>query len=215
MLSGMKEKLIKAGVLQDTLPEYPFYVSTGELSLLCGFLQDTRQLRGPIVEIGCAHGWTTIFLNKHMDLIGCDKPYICLDTFAGFTTEDMCFEVDKRGKNGAYLRKRFRDTGKPRFERTMALNSIHRVRAIAGDVKQFDFEGIRDISFAFIDVDLYQPVRAALEKVYPLMAPGGILAVHDCTPDGPYDGALQAYKEFTYGRNLPQEITYRIGLIRC
>jgi len=202
-------------LVRSWLPSWDYYVFTGELCILCECLEATAQLPGPILEIGCAMGHTTIFLNKHMDLIRLDKRYLCVDTFDGFTAEDVDFEVKKRGKDRTILSTKFRGTPKAKFDRTMQVNDIKRVQTIQADVKTHDFAGIRDISFAFIDVDLYSPVKLALEKIVPLMAPGGIVAVHDCAPGNVYDGALEAYDQFITQRGLPRDIRYRLGFVRC
>ena len=65
-----------------------------------------------------------------------------------------------------------------------------------------------------IDVDLYIPVLHALEAIVPLMRAGGIVVVDDCVTGQFYDGALQAYTEFTSVRGLPSKIVHsKLGVI--
>jgi hypothetical protein len=46
------------------------------------------------------------------------------------------------------------------------------------------------------------------------MAPGGVIVVDDCLADNMYDGALQAYREFTAAQGLPERITHgKLGVI--
>ena len=62
------------------------------------------------------------------------------------------------------------------------------------------------VSFCLVDVDLYKPVLAALRKVVPLVRPGGIVVVDECNSRNLWDGALEAYKEFTAAEGLPPKI---------
>src|SRR4051812_32705744 len=128
--SVVKSVLRRAGVLPDDLPEYPFYVHTGELCLLCGYLERTAHLSGPILEIGVNQGHTTIFLNQHLNLCGVQKQYICVDTFSGFTPADIAYETSVRGKDAEYLSRKFTQTTRKRFECTMQRNHFERVQVI-------------------------------------------------------------------------------------
>lgn len=97
----------------------------------------------------------------------------------------------------------------------MSINHISNVTSIQADVSKYDFSQLGEICFALIDVDLYYPVKSALQQVYPLMSSGGIIAVDDCKDNQLYDGALQAYSEFVESFNLPFEIlNNKIGVIR-
>lgn len=184
--------------------------------MLCNYLDETHELSGPIVEIGCEMGRTTVFLNKHMDVRKDKRSYFCVDTFDGFTATDIAYEVDQGGKPESFLKRQFQSHQKDIFERTMQINSIQRVRAIQADVNEFRFDGVENISFCFIDVDLYRPVLSALSRVYERMAPGGLIAVHDCDPrqENPYRGAYRAYAEFVRGKGLPEEVQERLGVVR-
>ncbi len=44
---------------------YEYMFSPGQLCFLCECLDRTSSLPGPVVEIGCAGGRTTVFLNKY------------------------------------------------------------------------------------------------------------------------------------------------------
>lgn len=197
------------------LPYHDYLVHTTELCLLCRYLEQTHGLPGPVLEIGCERGKTTVFLNKHLDAIDDRRKYVCVDTFGGFTRQDIEHEVSVRGKRERELSPWFRAGKKELFEKTMKLNSICRVQAVQADINEWDLGALRDISFCFIDVDLYRPVRSALTKVHGRMAPGGIIAVHDCGPKGAiFDGARDAYEEFTREHGYPEATAFRIGEVR-
>ncbi len=187
---------------------YPYMQSPAQLCFLCHCLDATRNLRGgAIVELGCARGQTTAFLNQHMDIEGIEKPYFCVDTFEGFTAADIAVEVT-RGKDPRKLAG-FRTNRKEWFDRSMRHNGFHRVVSYQADVATFDFNLVGEIALCLIDVDVYRPVKAALPQVYDRMVEGGIIVVDDCLPDRLFDGAYQAYREFVAECGLPETLAPR------
>jgi hypothetical protein len=97
----------------------------------------------------------------------------------------------------------------------MSLHGVKRVKSIECDATQFDLSCVAPIALCLIDVDLYIPVKDLLPKVFSVMSPGGMIIVDDCQPDQMWDGALQAYQEFTGERNLPVEIFLeKLGIVR-
>ncbi len=211
-------KLFKELALYTPLNYYVFYTyrynfTPAQLSFLCSCLDQTKTLSGSIIEIGCAGGHTTVFLNKHMDFSGIEKPYICIDTFSGFTESDINHEVFNRGKDkNRYTG--FQVNKKKWFDYTIQQNGISRVKSYQADINQFDFNSLTNISFCIIDVDLYLPVKTALEKVYNLLDEGGIIVVDDCKPNQIFDGAYQAYCEFLSNRQLEKKIVLdKLGIV--
>ena len=195
---------------------YSYSFSPRQLSFLTVCIDRTAALTGGIAEIGCFLGYTSIFLNVHMNEERIEKPYYALDTFSGFVPEQLEYERAARGKAPVFalMRTAFTGNSQALFDRQLAWNGITRVRSIRADAAAFDYASIGPLSFALIDVDLYIPVLRALEKVVPLMQPGGMVVVDDCTPGQYYDGALQAYTEFTAGRGLPFKVVHKkLGLI--
>lgn len=188
--------------------------SPAQLGFLCDCIDGSVHLPGPILEIGCFVGCTTVWLNKHMHAAKTEKPHIAIDTFSGFTEADIKYEVQQRGKSGRQMREGFAYNSQRWFDKTIEVNQIRRVKSIQGDASELDYTPYRNISFALIDVDLYLPVKKTLERIWPLMAQGGIIVVDDCVAGQCYDGALQAYCEFMEHEGLPQKIVHtKLGLI--
>ena len=192
---------------------YDYMHQPMDLLFLVQCLTDTASLSGPILELGCAGGNTSVFLNKHLDDLAGNRSYFAIDTFAGFTTEDIEVEV-ARGKQVQDFDETFRAYRREWFERTMKLNGVTRVTSIEADVNTFDFGRFNDISFCLIDVDLYRPVMKAVDEVIPRMAPGGIIIIDDCMDLNKYDGAYQAYIEITEKLGAPREIHRKLGVLR-
>jgi hypothetical protein len=93
---------------------------------------------------------------------------------------------------------------KDELERALAHKQLRRVTLIAGDinetVKQYK-ETHRQLRIALLhlDVDVYEPTRAALEELYELVVPGGLVVFDDY---GTVAGASRAVDEFIAGRKL-------------
>lgn len=185
-----------------------------QLCYLCSCIDRTAHLPGPILEVGCSYGDTTVWLNKHMDYCGIEKPYIAIDTFSGFTESDLNYEVEERGKQRDALKVVFALNNKRWFDKRIHYNGIRRVQSIKADASVFDFSLLHDISFALIDLDLYLPTRRVLERVYDQVADGGIIVVDDCQLDTLWDGSFQAYREFVSSRKLKSKVLLKkLGII--
>jgi predicted O-methyltransferase YrrM len=195
-------------------PRYQFQYFPRQLCFLADCIDETASTDGAIVEIGCAHGLTTTFLYEYMVDSGIDKEYYCIDTFSGFTTENIAVETQNRGKKHKYDGE-FKNNNSKWFAESLAKRHISKVKILEADICKLDNNRLPDrISFCLLDVDLYQPVKVGLEKVYEHLSPGGIIVVDDCWSkpkhlwvDGvgdAYDGAMQAYKEFVLLNNLPE-----------
>jgi SAM-dependent methyltransferase len=213
-----REALSRTGlgpIIRHVLPRYEYNFTPAQLHLLCDSLDQTRHLEGPVLEIGCASGQTTIYLNTHLKTTGALKPYVCIDTFCGFPQKYVDFEVRFRGKKAASYSTSWKYWSKELFERTMAYNGFDHVKVIQADIGEYDVMELARPSFCLIDVDLYQPVLSALRKVYERMTTGGIIVVDDCLPNNKYDGALQAYEEFTAERSLAKDLQAgKLGVLR-
>ena len=186
---------------------YDYQHAPAQLCFLAEQVARTLEVPGSLIEIGCAHGATTVFLNRHLADLGSTKSYYALDTFGGFAPDDIEIE-HRRGRHDPF--DQFRRNSRAAFEQTMRLNRVPWVTAVEADAKTFDYRAVAPISFCLVDVDLYQPVLAALESVYPLVSPGGILLVDDCDPEHEtWRGSYEAYAEFTAANGLAKDIRHR------
>lgn len=195
---------------------WDYNFSPRQLAFLASCIDRTAALSGSIAEVGCFVGATTVWLSKHMEFEGIDKPYYALDTFSGFVPAQSEYEIEKRGKRGSsvVMQRGFAVNSKFMFDRQLEWNGLSRVESIEADAATFDYATLGPLSFVLVDVDLYLPVKAALERIHPLMQAGGIIVVDDCAPDQVYDGALQAYEEFIAEHSLPRQIVHgKLGLI--
>jgi O-methyltransferase len=204
--NAVKSIAYRSGLHRVLFYRYDYMFRPAQLAFLVSSLTETHGLPGPILEIGCAAGHTTVYLNKHLDDLGDTREYVCIDTFEGFTDADIAIEVE-RGHESSRFEYLFRAYRQEWFDQTLRNNGVTRVRSIRADVNEFDFGTMDGISFCLVDVDLMRPVAHALEQIYPRMAPGGIVVVDDCAPDRKYEGAYAAYVEFV--RRLDHAVDVR------
>jgi hypothetical protein len=147
---------------------------------------------GDYIELGSHRGFSLRVIHRFMDPT---RTLYALDTFEGFDARDISVEQTKY------------DT--PWTVGSFAPTSVDRVARYVGDgewpgnlkivrgwfPKSFDgLEGLR-WRFAHIDFDLYQPIKSALETLWPPLLPGGVMMVHDYGSYG-FPGARQAVDEF-------------------
>ncbi len=217
----------RRGLWRDAwYPNYNFQMTPRQLVFLASCIDRIKDIEGSIVEIGCAHGLTTTFLYEYMRASAFKKHYVCIDTFSGFTESDVKVEVDSRGKEGSHYDHPFTDNRREWFLEALAKRDITDLEVMQADVTQLSADKLPEkIAFCLVDVDLYQPVKVALGKIFPRMAEGGIIVTDDCWSTSTYgfvktdvasiyDGAMQAYREFIAEKGLPERLVEdKLGII--
>ena len=167
---------------------------------ICEALELTSGLEGDYVEIGVYLGGSALTALNFMHEFRALHPEApqrkawLLDTFDGFNYDEAKTSADTiwvdthklygKAETIAYVNETLCDTGTD-------------YELVAANICADELPtGIKRISVANIDVDMYEPTIAALNKVADLMPVGGIILAEDptCTP-GLY-GALIALEEF-------------------
>lgn len=198
-------------------PRYQYAFTPRQLAVLVGLLDEARRVSGDVVEVGCFVGATTVFLNQHLHAERDVRRYLCVDTFSGFAADDLAVELTRGKQLDAVQRECLFGMNDQRwFDYTMRLNGFANVTTVKGDIKNVTLaERTQGIAFALLDVDLYQPTRAALAQVWPLLAPGGVIVIDDCQADHAFDGAHQAWREFIAANGLTAEIVeHKLAVLR-
>lgn len=166
---------------------------------ICEALDITRDLEGDYLEIGVYKGGSALtalnFIDE-MSAAGLVKHRHCwfLDTFDGFTYEDAQDGFDPLWKNthrlqgaSAAMTQVQEILSKTSNPFTVVQNNVCRENLPSG---------IGSLVVANIDVDMYEPTLAALQKVSPKMVPGGIIMCEDPPSTPSLYGALLAMEEF-------------------
>jgi O-methyltransferase len=183
-------------------PTYKYKISPGQIAALINLINDTRKSGGVVVEIGVAQGDTSAFILEHMRTTGDSRNVFFFDTFEGFTSDSIEYEVKRRGKSAAFFDKfRYGDEGI--FCKNLASAGYKNFTTRKGDAATFDWSTLGSIGAVLLDIDLYKPTIDVLNNVWPYIVPGGGIVVDDCLSGTPWDGSLQAYEEFLGAKGLP------------
>jgi hypothetical protein len=199
------------GLRELSRPRYSYNIEPAQLAWLCKAIEDTHVSTstcesgepGCIVEVGVARGMTSVFLLEHMRQLGDQRTYICLDTFSGFTSQDVEHEVKARGKMRSHFRG-FQYNDKKIFEQNLRKCGLDHVVVCQGDVGSFNWHSIPPIDVMLLDVDLYLPTKAVLANSFERWSKQARIMLDDISPGGDYDGAYQAYREFCQARRIPE-----------
>tara|TARA_B100001093_G_scaffold108009_1_gene100239 strand:+ start:89 stop:739 length:651 start_codon:yes stop_codon:yes gene_type:complete len=196
MLKKLIKEQLKKLLFKYTKIGAPFYsynLDPLQLAEIINSLEQVKKIEGNICEIGVARGMTTRFICEYLKEIETKKKFYCIDTFQSFKKEDIEYEVEQRNKKKSELIG-FSYNDFTRWKKNFEEFSF--VQGIQKDIKNFDFENIKPIKFALLDVDLYLPTISALTNLKNNMANGGILMVDDVSDNNSWDGANQAFHEF-------------------
>lgn len=184
-------------------------IQLAEIVLGLEAIMEGRNSPATIVEIGVARGMTSRFIAEHIRAAGYDVRFFCIDTFSSFTDDDLAHEETSRGKSRTDMAV-FGYNDFRAWKRNFADFAF--VEPIQADAGRFDYDRIGPIDFCFLDVDLYRPTLAALQRLWPNMADRSILMVDDVNEHDPlWDGAHEAFMEFASQRSLP----FRLSGSKC
>ncbi|GAB2825937.1 hypothetical protein GCM10027176_32940 [Actinoallomurus bryophytorum] len=187
-------------------------LSPERLYLWSQALIETADVPGAVVEIGCASGGTSAHCDQLLRNIGVRKRYVAIDTFNGFVPEQ--FDHDAERGTPEAVRHGFAASSHGLVRQILRQLGAPDVELIRADIVTMAPEALPpEISAVLVDVDLSQPVHAALRKVWPLMAPGGMVLVDDCDPHTKFR-ARDGFQRFCADFALPEEYAYGMGVLR-
>jgi hypothetical protein len=180
----------------------------------------TIELPGSIVECGVFKGMSLLTFAKLIEVY-CPgdtlKRVIGFDTFSGFVSlNEKDGPADtRRGKlKGGWNSGEF----KPGLEQVIEIAQrdsmiprFKRVELVEGDVSKTvpayvkKNPGLR-ISLLHLDLDLYEPTLAALEALYPLVVPGGVVLLDEYGMEG-FPGESAAFDEY-FSKRRPKLVKF-------
>lgn len=165
----------------------------GDFINICQFIETTRGVAGDYVEIGCFNGSSGAIALHYMRAAGIGRTAWFFDVFEGFTyaaaktSSDATWVGTHRTDGRAAVAQRLGAYAGPGLAVHVAVNNIITDPLPAA---------ITAIAVANIDVDIYEGVLAALRKVRPLLARGGVMIVEDDGHTPLLIGARLAVEEF-------------------
>lgn len=213
ILRLVKHSFFKLPLYRYFLPVMKFDMSISQLNFILNTLDEIKS-DGAVVEIGVGGGATSIVINKFMEKMSVKRRFYAIDTFFGFTKEDILYEQNNRGKVDNYLY--YRSNSKEWYSKTLIAHGINNATVFKCDAKEFDYSSIGKLAFCLFDVDLFKPTEAVLPKLYELLVPGGVIIVDDCQSESSiYDGAGEAYRLFCAKNGFKEEVVFeKLGVIR-
>lgn len=174
-------------------------------------LHRTQKLPGAVVEVGGNLGGTAALSNHFLTRLGAERRYVVIDTFSGFVADQ--FESDVALGNDPANRLAFADNSPALARWVLDHHHGQTVELVQGDITTVDDDRIPDpIAAALVDVDLAEPVRVALERMYPKLTPGGIIVVDDC-PERCDWQARAGYAAFMADLGRPETYAFDMGIV--
>jgi hypothetical protein len=175
----------------------------------------TVDLPGDIVELGVYRGTSLMSWANFMEIRNMGdrhKKVVGFDNFKGFGALDAkdgakVGDVQKRvgGFDSGVFEEALKDAIAI-FDADRFIPYKPRVHLVNGDIEQTVPAYVRDnpgmrISLLHFDVDLYRPTKIALEHLWPLVVPGGVVAFDEYGIP-PWEGESRAVDEFFIGQKI-------------
>jgi hypothetical protein len=175
----------------------------------------TVDLPGDIVELGVYRGTSLMSWANFLEIRNMGdrhKKVVGFDNFKGFGELDAKDGVDTGavqkqvgGFDSGVFEEALRDAIAI-FDSDRFIPYKPRVHLVKGDVEQTVPAYVRDnpgmrISLLHFDVDLYRPTKVALEHLWPLVVPGGVVAFDEYGIP-PWEGESRAVDEFFAGQKI-------------
>jgi hypothetical protein len=176
-------------------------------------LEKTSALTSPVVEIGCARGYTSAIAATFMARRGGHRRYLCVDTFAGFVNS----HVEKENsihQLAPGLATSFKDIQLDEVRANFNKWGVASIETFKADISSFDLAAAANgrISVALVDVDLFQACYDGIQKAFDLLDDRGIIIVDDVT-EREWGGAEVAYRTFCEENKIPVQYYCSFGVI--
>jgi O-methyltransferase len=160
----------------------------------------TNKLHGAVVEIGAATCGTAIEGLSTLKQLGSEREYVCIDTFTGYVPEQFDEDI-RRGLKMPWRRSLYASNDLALVQSILRVHHANEIRLVQADICTYN-DLPETISMCLLDVNLYEPTLAGLDKVWPRLEPGGTILVDDCG-DGVDWQARKALAEFCEKMRLP------------
>ncbi len=169
------------------------------------FFSQTIGMEGKIIECGCFKGLSSYIMCRYtqsFDVNYTGDDFVIVDSFEGLsqpTSEDSIGQ-DDQGEDKFFVGGGFFAT--PMDQVKSALKSFSEISYVKGWVPDVLHQlPDHEYKFVHIDLDLYTPIKGALEYFYPKVVPNGIIVIDDYGSLH-WPGAKKAVEEFCEKENI-------------
>lgn len=206
-----------AGSLADRIDGFAKFASRQAIAKFlarCEIFKKILHVNGSIVECGVLHGaglLTWAKLSSIFEPANHVRKIIGFDTFEGFPSisdADACEGDSSHLRPGGLAGSSLEDVEQAvaLYDQNRPLSHITKVELVKGDLCQTALQYLKSnphlvVSMLYLDVDLYEPTKAALQAFLPRM-PRGAVIVFDELNARMFPGETRAVDEVLGLRNL-------------
>ena len=165
-------------IYKTNLINYETGINPTQVNDLKEAINDTKNLKGEIIECGSNRCGTTAILGMHLKEKNINKKIYALDSFTGFDLDELQNEIDAGLTTmyfGCYLNNSYNYVVKKM--KKIGLSNF--VIPIKGYFEETLPKLDMNFCFAFIDCDLGESVTFSAENLWPKLSSNGIIYVHD------------------------------------
>jgi hypothetical protein len=139
-----------------------------------GFIDQVRELDGPIVEMGVAEGFLTIPMARHLKATGSKKKILAFDTFAGFPYDGLPEESALRKGGWCHPLEK--------IQTLIAAEDLGDIIVpVVGMIQDTLPTMPADLKFSYVwvDMDLWESTVCACRYLNDHVLSGGVVGFHD------------------------------------
>tara|TARA_B100000519_G_C14259930_1_gene447143 strand:+ start:1030 stop:1755 length:726 start_codon:yes stop_codon:yes gene_type:complete len=160
-------------------------------------------ISGAIIECG-VHNGNNLLLFSHLSSIlepyAINRKIIGFDTFEGFRSIEKEDPEDITENNFDNVNLEALKDAINLYDMNRAVGHMKRVEIIKGDAVKTIGDYVKNnpaltVALLYLDFDIYKPTKIALEKLFPLVCKGGVIAFDEFNYDK-FPGETEAVKEF-------------------
>lgn len=220
----LSETLFKeaSGEISDKLDNFPRFATRQAIAKFLARYEIFKKIltiHGSIIECGVLQGnglFTFAKLSSILEPVNHTRKIIGFDTFAGFP---HVHDIDKNGcysqlKVGGLKGSSLSElkSSVQHYDLNRPLSHINKVELIEGDICHTAPQYIQThphlvISLLYLDLDLYEPTKMALQTFLPFIPKGGIIVFDELNADI-FPGETKAVDEILGLRNIKIERFY-------
>lgn len=163
-----------------------------DANYLLQLVKQQTNVEGDFVEIGCFNGSSGCLMLNYLNRINFKGKFYFIDVFEGFNYQEALESGDVKWKY-THITDGLKIVRERLSKRYSNIEVIKRNICEINSLKE-----LSQISFANVDVDIYEATLAALQRVDEKLVINGIIVCEDCGHVPSISGAYAAVSEFYY-----------------
>ena len=180
------------GTITERLENFPKYVQQSTLNRFLARYEIFKHVvgvPGAVIECGVLFGgglMTFAHLSAMLEPMAVSRRIVGFDTFAGFTglsAVDRRAGASRQARKGGFAADSYEDLlrGIRIFDSHRFAGHLPKIELVRGDIRKTAPKYVRDnpqlvVSLLFLDMDVYEPTKAAIRCFAPRMPKGAVIA---------------------------------------